>query len=1855
MSKFTQMLRGLLLSLPIIAISGLAILGASAQVAPAGTPAGQISTQNMSDFESYPSGVNALAAPNVPPLIMLVMSRDEQLFNKAYPDYTALVAGGSVNTTYLDSFAYNGYFDPNICYTYDSTNKYYKAAASVSTGTHQCATGNSYWSGNFMNWVAMSRLDILRWTFYGGTRSTDTAAKTVLERAEIPDDLHAWAKVYSGSDINKYTPFSVTTTFCNVSTGTTGGWGAASQTSSGISSTPVIRTASGAWGDWASTAKAQCLNKQKTDDGGNSGRPPTTQISTDYRARVRVCQNISGTPDESFCVVDGTALKPEGLLQKYSKKDNNVKRFGLVTGSAIEARIGGQLRRNIGQLANNVTGTACAAGTGTGDGDEFSNVDGTFCYKSATSTPTEGIVMTLDRLQVTGWNGSDYGDSYGTAGDTTCHSASNPWGARGFTIQATPTMCPDFGNPLAGMYAQALRYIQGNTVANPETGGNLPNPTWVDPYGTASGASKPRNAPCASCSIVLVSSGLNTFDASNVPAVTNLTASTLTDTVQTMEGITGQYQLSTYYNTANLAGAPANYSLTTVGTNYSDIAICYPATIGNLSTVTGICNGAPGQQGSYLIAGLSYGAWTTPIRTDNKVSSNFKVKTYGVSLSDNLPSFSIPVNDTQSISISPSCRADPTGSSTYTTCYIGSVRVGAQQTYNTTTATGFNTYGLVPTTTYPNVGSYYFVWEDSQYGSDHDQDANVVISYCVGTSCNLPSSVTSGVAICDPVVTNGVKTTTASVIGGACNAATGQLTFTPGSNDIVVRNQLTGFSSNGMSLGYQVSGTATDGLVEFRVTNGGAATDASQNGAVFNCNLLGNIDCKSSPQVTHFTLGSSAAISVLQTPLWYAAKYSGFSGTSPSLPAGQDPPNYFFARNAGALKDQLDTVFQQITSSAANNFGNATTPSSSNDIKGNGLSYQVQYFQQRLGVNWTGSLQAFWSDNNGYQREGTVVSGNQVLDSGAEYVVSGPDTSAGALAGTSASYRCTVPPIPPAGSTSFNPSTNSACSIVSATNLLKPAWDAGTLLNAYYDPTAAAGTADANAITNLTTQRTYAADASAAANIGQRYMFTYLTASANGSTATGTVTNGTQTDFVWNADWKDPASCPTTSVTLSATSGFWGCYDAINKVRTGNYSLLNEKDPALAQKLVNWVRGVEDPTDYRSRTNNLSTGKSTYRLGDIVDSSPTIVGTPAESYDLLYSDFSYASFRSNYRNRRQMVYVGANDGMLHAFNGGFYVTGQASDGTTTATNPTAYRQLPSTLKSGSPLTTATQGNNWALGQEAWAFIPENLLPHLRWLADKNYTHVFYVDGSPVVTDAQIFTSTTITGNSSTCQAGSPATTDIDAKGHVCGWGTVMVVPFRLGGGPIAVDTVGSSAAADTQTSNSAYVVLDVTDPEQAPTVLGELTTGTFTTSSPAFAVHREQSDGKLHFLLTIGSGPADNGGPSGNKTVSATAGSTLGVWVYDLANIVAQSSTPVKTLSTGPANSFAGDMVASDFNLNYSSESVYFGVVTNPVAPTGTPPVIQPSTGGLWKLDMNSGPATNADGSANPPDTSDPSTWTLKQVINNGQPVTIRPTVALDSAYRPMVYFGTGRSFTTNDDSGKSLQGTQQQYIYGVTDNSMLTGLAAACQTMPATSTLFTASATTVGSKGAVSGLPSSGFTGIATLSNLQNVLLATDGSTGCYSYSGWQLALAAGDITGNADGTDVQLPSERVVSSQTLLGGILLTPTYLPPSKAAIDASGSSDCNPVPVPGTSNLYGLNYLTGTADPSLATAFGVVSGNVSKSVKLGNGKASAPVLHSANGKITAAFGLGGGTTLQSIGTLNQASSGEISWREPVENQ
>ncbi|MER2513059.1 MAG: PilC/PilY family type IV pilus protein [Nitrosomonas ureae] len=114
--------------------------------------------------------------------------------------------------------------------------------------------------------------------------------------------------------------------------------------------------------------------------------------------------------------------------------------------------------------------------------------------------------------------------------------------------------------------------------------------------------------------------------------------------------------------------------------------------------------------------------------------------------------------------------------------------------------------------------------------------------------------------------------------------------------------------------------------------------------------------------------------------------------------------------------------------------------------------------------------------------------------------------------------------------------------------------------------------------------------------------------------------------------------------------------------------------------------------------------RPTSKLGDIVSSGPLYVGKPGAGY----SDVDhpgYKSFYTNYKDRVPMIYIGANDGMLHGFNA--CVPGVTA-GCTTAD----------------------------AGKELLVYIPSVVYENLSRLTDKNYNanHRYFVDGSPMTAD-----------------------------------------------------------------------------------------------------------------------------------------------------------------------------------------------------------------------------------------------------------------------------------------------------------------------------------------------------------------------------------------------------------------------------------------------------------------------------------------------------------------------------------------
>ncbi|MGQ3890405.1 pilus assembly protein [Legionella sp. CNM-4043-24] len=124
----------------------------------------------------------------------------------------------------------------------------------------------------------------------------------------------------------------------------------------------------------------------------------------------------------------------------------------------------------------------------------------------------------------------------------------------------------------------------------------------------------------------------------------------------------------------------------------------------------------------------------------------------------------------------------------------------------------------------------------------------------------------------------------------------------------------------------------------------------------------------------------------------------------------------------------------------------------------------------------------------------------------------------------------------------------------------------------------------------------------------------------------------------------------------------------------------------------------------------------TYLLGDIINSSPLIIGAPNQAYPSSWSGSApensapYSTFQAANINRTEVVYVGANDGMLHAFD-------------------------------------AVSGN------ELFAYVPSSVFPNLNQLTNPAYTHQFYVDGSPNVVDVFASSNQWMTVLVGTLQAG----------------------------------------------------------------------------------------------------------------------------------------------------------------------------------------------------------------------------------------------------------------------------------------------------------------------------------------------------------------------------------------------------------------------------------------------------------------------------------------------------------------------
>jgi type IV pilus assembly protein PilY1 len=177
------------------------------------------------------------------------------------------------------------------------------------------------------------------------------------------------------------------------------------------------------------------------------------------------------------------------------------------------------------------------------------------------------------------------------------------------------------------------------------------------------------------------------------------------------------------------------------------------------------------------------------------------------------------------------------------------------------------------------------------------------------------------------------------------------------------------------------------------------------------------------------------------------------------------------------------------------------------------------------------------------------------------------------------------------------------------------------------------------------------------------------------------------------------ATIPTTRQIITVNSAgaavpfVWGSLDTTRQAE------LQPTDPAAdlrGSARLDWIRGDQSNEfpngfDFRARTT---------LLGDIINSAPAYVGAPTFRYPDTLESAPYSAFRTAHLNRQHMVYVGGNDGMLHAF----YSDDDNAAGT-------------------------------GVVEEQFAFVPGSVFKHLHNLPSTAYSHRYYVDGSPVTGDA----------------------------------------------------------------------------------------------------------------------------------------------------------------------------------------------------------------------------------------------------------------------------------------------------------------------------------------------------------------------------------------------------------------------------------------------------------------------------------------------------------------------------------------
>ncbi len=274
------------------------------------------------------------------------------------------------------------------------------------------------------------------------------------------------------------------------------------------------------------------------------------------------------------------------------------------------------------------------------------------------------------------------------------------------------------------------------------------------------------------------------------------------------------------------------------------------------------------------------------------------------------------------------------------------------------------------------------------------------------------------------------------------------------------------------------------------------------------------------------------------------------------------------------------------------------------------------------------------------------------------------------------------------------------------------------------------------------------------------------------------------------------------------------------------------------------------------------------KLGDIVHSTPVFVGKP-QFYGRNGGAFpqaagkTYAEFVTAKKNRNEVTYVGANDGMLHAFD--------TSD-----------------------------------GSEVFAYVPNLVYQKLSHLTDPDYTHEYFVDLTPAVNDA-FFTPATGGTNSGTLS-----------------WNTVLVGGLGAGGKGYYALNVTEPADLDTESSAAKNVLWEFTEADDGG--VGNSDLG-FTFSQPLISMSNAvDGSGNQKWVVIFGNGynsTSTNGDAA--LYVLFVEGGQDGVWTADADFIKISTGKGKAESSDGSTPNGIGGVRGVDSDGNGTVDYVYAG------------------------------------------------------------------------------------------------------------------------------------------------------------------------------------------------------------------------------------------------------------------------------------------------------------------------------------------